>query len=159
MKESGAVGFTDGNKSVDNARVMRRALSYAKSFDGLIIQHAEEPSLSSNGAVIEGEICTRMGLTGIPKFAEAMIIERDLWLVRDTMCRYHVSHISTKESVDIIRKAKKQGLPVTCDTSPPYFMLNELSLEDYRTFSKLSPLKTEDDRKAILEGLKMEQLM
>ena len=155
MKESGAVGFTDGNKSVENARVMRRALSYAKSFDGLIIQHAEEPSLSSNGAVNEGEICTRMGLTGIPKFAEAMIIERDLWLVRDTMCRYHVSHISTKESVDIIRKAKKQGLPVTCDTSPPYFMLNELSLEDYRTFSKLSPpLKTEDDRKAILEGLK-----
>ncbi len=155
MKESGAVGFTDGNKSIENTRVMRKALSYAKSFNGLIIQHAEEPNLSKDGNANEGEISTRMGLSSIPSFAEVMIIERDLWLVRDTMCRYHVSHISTKESVDAIRKAKIEGLPVTCDTSPPYFILNEFSLENYRTFAKLSPpLRTEEDRLAIIEGLK-----
>ena len=154
MRELGALGFTDGNKSVSNARVMKRALNYAKSFDGLIIQHAEEPELSQGGMVNEGEFATRMGLTGIPNYSESMIIERDLWLVRDTKCRYHVSHISTKESVEIIRKAKKEGLPITCDTAPPYFMLNELSLENYRTFSKLSPpLRTEEDRNNIINGI------
>ena len=154
MREFGALGFTDGNKSVSNARVMKRALNYAKSFDGLIIQHAEEPELSQGGMVNEGEFATRMGLTGIPNYSESMIIERDLWLVRDTKCRYHVSHISTKESVEIIRKAKKEGLPITCDTAPPYFMLNELSLENYRTFSKLSPpLRTEEDRNNIINGI------
>ncbi len=154
MNESGALGFTDGNKSVANARVMKRALNYAKSFNGLIIQHAEEPELSDGGMVNEGEAATRMGLSGIPSYSEAMIIERDLWLVRDTECRYHVSHISTKESVEIIRNAKKEGLSITCDTAPPYFLLNELSLENYRTFSKLSPpLRTEKDRNEIIKGI------
>ncbi len=154
MKESGAVGFTDGLKTISNARVMRRALNYAKSFDGLIIQHAEEADLSNGGMVNEGEISTRMGLKGIPSYAEAMIVQRDLWFVKETMCRYHVSHISTKETVEIIRKAKEENLPISCDTSPPYFTLNELSLENYRTFSKLSPpLRNERDRIAIQEGI------
>ncbi len=154
MKDSGAVGFTDGYKTISNTRVMRRALNYAKSFDGLIIQHAEDPFLKGNGVANEGEISTRMGLLGIPSYAEAMIVQRDLWMVKETNCRYHVSHISTKETVDIIRKAKKNGLPVTCDTAPPYFILNELSLENYRTFSKLSPpLRNEEDRESIVEGI------
>ena len=154
MQESGAVGFTDGNKSVANARVMKRALSYVKSFNGLIIQHAEEPELSHNGVVNEGEVSTRLGLTGIPSYTEAMIVERDLWLVKDTKCRYHVSHVSTKETVDIIRNAKKSGIHITCDTAPPYFLLNELAIENYRTFSKLSPpLRTERDRKEIINGI------
>lgn len=154
MHESGAVGFTDGNKSVSNARVMKRALNYVKSFNGLIIQHAEEPELSKGGEVNESEVSTRMGLVGIPSYTEAMIVERDLWLVKDTKCRYHVSHISTKETVEIIRNAKKKGIAITCDTAPPYFLLNELSLENYRTFSKLSPpLRSEDDRKEIIRGL------
>ena len=154
MNESGALGFTDGNKSVANARVMKRALNYVKSFNGLIIQHAEEPELSDGGMVNEGEVSTRMGLTGIPSYSEAMIIQRDLWLVRDTKCRYHVSHVSTKESVEIIRNAKNEGLSITCDTAPPYFLLNELSLENYRTFSKLSPpLRTEEDRNQIIKGI------
>ncbi len=154
MNESGAVGFTDGNRSVSNARVMRRALSYIKSFDGLLIQHAEEPELSKGGVMTEGEVATRMGLTGIPSYCEAMIVERDIWLVKDTGCRYHVSHISTKETVEIIRNAKKNKIPITCDTSPPYFSLNELSLENYRTFSKLSPpLRTEEDRISIINGI------
>ena len=154
MKDSGAVGFTDGYKTISNTRVMRRALNYAKSFDGLIIQHAEEHNLSANGVVNESETATRMGLKGIPSYAEPMIVERDLWLVKETKCRYHVNHISTKETVEIIRKAKKLGLSVTCDTSPPYFTLNELSLEDYRTFSKLNPpLRSEEDRLSIIEGI------
>ena len=154
MNESGALGFTDGNKSVANVRVLKRALNYAKSFNGLIIQHPEEPELSEGGVVNEGETATRMGLRGIPSYSEAMIIERDLWLVRDTRCRYHVSHISTRESVEIIRNAKKEGLPITCDTAPPYFLLNELSLENYRTFSKLlPPLRTEEDRNHIIDGI------
>tara|TARA_B100000686_G_C16780516_1_gene971508 strand:- start:449 stop:1768 length:1320 start_codon:yes stop_codon:yes gene_type:complete len=154
MKESGAVGFTDGLKSIKNSRVMRRALNYAKSFNGLIIQHAEDPDLRFNGTVNEGEISTRMGLVGIPSFAEAMIVQRDLWLVKESGCRYHVGHISSKETVEIIRKAKKDGLPITCDTAPPYFILNELALENYRTFSKLSPpLRKEDDRTEIINGL------
>lgn len=154
MHESGAVGFTDGIKSLSNARVMRRALKYVKSFDGLIIQHPEEPSLSSEGVMNEGEISTRLGLKGIPNFAEPMIIERDLWLVRETDSRYHVNHVSTEASVEIIRKAKKEGLKITCDTSPPYFTLNEMSVENYRTFAKLSPpLRPESDRLAIIKGL------
>jgi dihydroorotase len=154
MKESGAVGFTDGYKSISNVRVMKRALNYAKSFNGLIIQHAEEPDLSEEGVVNEGEYSTRLGLVGIPSYAEAMIVERDLWLVRDTGCRYHVSHISSKDTVEVIRKAKKEGLNITCDTAPPYFLLNEFSLENYRTFLKLSPpLKTEEDRQEIVKGL------
>ena len=155
MHESGAVGFTDAIKAVSDARVMKRALTYVKSFDGLIIQHPEEPSLSSEGVMNESEISTRLGLKGIPYYAEAMIIERDLWLVRETGSRYHVSHVSTKVAVDIIRKAKKEGLRITCDTSPPYFILNEIAVENYRTFTKLSPpLRTETDRLSILEGLK-----
>ncbi len=154
MHESGAVGFTDGNKSVANARVMKRALNYVKSFDGLIIQHAEEPELSQNGVVNEGEVSTRLGLAGTPSYTEAMIVERDLWLVKDTKCRYHVSHVSTKETVDIIRNAKRSGIKITCDTAPPYFLLNELAIENYRTFSKLSPpLRTENDRKEIINGI------
>ena len=137
---------------------MKRALNYAKSFDGLIIQHAEEPDLSEEGVVNEGEFSTRLGLVGIPSYAEAMIVERDLWLVRDTGCRYHVSHISSKDTVEVIRKAKKEGLNITCDTAPPYFLLNEFALENYRTFLKLSPpLKTEEDRQEIIKGLTMEQ--
>ena len=155
MHESGALGFTDSVKAVANARVMRRALTYAKSFDGLIIQHAEEISLSNDGVVNEGEISTRLGLKGIPSYTEAMIIQRDLWLVRETNSRYHASHISTSSAVKIIRQAKEEGLKVTCDTAPPYFVLNELAIENYRTFAKLSPpLRNESDRLAIVEGLK-----
>ncbi len=154
MHESGALGFTDAIKSVSNARVMKRAFTYVKSFDGLIMQHPEENNLSSDGVMNEGEVSTRLGLKGIPYYAEAMIIERDLWIVRETGARYHINHVSTSVAVEIIRKAKKEGLQVTCDTAPAYFMLNELAVENYRTFAKLSPpLRTENDRLAIIKGL------
>ena len=153
LAENGALAFTDGLKAVENAQVMRRALSYASTFGLLIVQHPEEPSLSG-GAMNGGELATRLGLSGIPKLAEVMMIERDLRLVEMTGGRYHAAHISTGESVEAIRRAKARGLNVTCDTAPHYFALNEIAVGDYRTFAKVSPpLRSEDDRKAVLEGV------
>ena len=155
LAEAGALAFTDGTRTVANALVMRRALSYASTFDLLIIQHPEEPALSAGGVMNEGEVATRLGLPGIPAAAEVMIIERDLRLVEIVGGRYHVAHVSTAESVDVIRRAKARGLAVTCDTAPPYFSLNETAIGDYRTFAKISPpLRREADRLAIVEGLR-----
>lgn len=154
LSEAGAVAFTDGTKAIADATVMRRALSYASGFDLLIVQHPEEPSLARDGAMNEGEVATRLGLPGIPSAAEPIMIERDIRLVELTGGRYHAAHVSTAEGVDIIRKAKKRGLNVTCDTAPHYFALNENAVGEYRSFAKLSPpLRSEDDRLAIVAGL------
>ncbi|HLI22140.1 MAG TPA: dihydroorotase [Stellaceae bacterium] len=152
---AGALAFTDGVTAIADAVVMRRALSYATNFDMLIIQHPEEPRLAEGGAMNSGEIATRLGIPGITRVAEVMMIERDLRLVEITGARYHAAHISTGEAVDAIRAAKKRGLNVTCDTAPPYFALNETAVGDYRTFAKVSPpLRSEDDRRAIVAGLR-----
>jgi dihydroorotase len=152
---AGALAFTDGLHAIADAVVMRRALSYATNFDMLIIQHPEEPRLANGGAMNSGEIATRLGIPGITPVAEVMMIERDLRLVEITGGRYHAAHISTSEAVDAIRRAKKRGLRVTCDTAPPYFALNETAVGDYRTFAKVSPpLRSEDDRRAVVEGLR-----
>jgi dihydroorotase len=152
---AGALAFTDGVRAIADAVVMRRALSYATNFDMLIIQHPEEPSLAAGGAMTSGEIATRLGLPGITPVAEVMMIERDLRLVEITGARYHAAHVSTGEAIDAIRRAKKRGLRVTCDTAPPYFALNETAVGDYRTFAKVSPpLRSEDDRRAVVEGLR-----
>ena len=154
LAESGAVAFTDGTEVVADAMVMRRALSYASGFGLLIVQHPEEPSLAACGVMNEGEIASRLGLTGIPAQAETMMVERDIRLVEITSGRYHAAHVSTAGAIDAIRRAKKQGLPVTCDTAPHYFALNESSVGDYRTFAKVSPpLRSEADREAVVEGL------
>ena len=155
LAEAGALAFTDGVKAIRNAQLMRRALSYAATFALLIVQHPEEPSLAEGGLMAEGELATRMGLSGIPAAAEAIMLERDMRLVGITGGRYHAAHVSTAEGVEVIRKAKAKGLPVTCDTAPPYFALNELAVGDYRTFAKLSPpLRSETDRQAVVAGLK-----
>lgn len=154
LSEAGAVGFTDGVRAIASTRVMRRALSYSTTFGALIVQHPEDPSLADGGMMNEGEIATRLGLSGIPACAEALLVARDLRLVELTGGRYHVAHVSTAESVQLIRTAKARGLPVTCDTAPPYFALNELAVGDYRTFAKLSPpLRSEQDRRAVVAGL------
>ena len=154
LAESGAVAFTDGLKSVTNAQVMRRALDYAATFGFLIVQHAEEPSLAKGGMMNAGETATRMGLSGIPRQAEVIMAERDIRLVEMTGGAQHFAHLSTTEAIDAVRKAKAAGLPITCDTAPPYFALNELAVGDYRTFAKLSPpLRTEEDRQAVIAGL------
>ncbi len=155
LSEAGAVAFTDGVMSVGNAKTMRRALGYAKNFDLLIVQHAEEPTLAEGGAMNGGETATRLGLPGIPSEAEVIIVARDIRLAEAVDGRIHFAHISTADSLHIIRKGKERGVQVTCDTAPPYFALNELSVGDYRTFCKLSPpLRHEKDRLAIIEGLK-----
>jgi dihydroorotase len=155
LAEAGAIAFTDGTRAVGDALVMRRALSYATTWDLLVVQHPEEPSLARGGQMNEGEIATRLGLQGIPAAAEVILIERDLRLVELTGGRYHVAHVSTAAGVDVIRVAKAKGLPVTCDTAPPYFGLNESAIGEYRTFAKLSPpLRGEEDRKAVVEGLR-----
>jgi dihydroorotase len=150
LAESGALAFTDGLVAVSNTRVMRRALSYASAFDLLILQHPEEPQLAEGGAMNAGELATRLGLSGIPRAAEVMMIERDLHLVAMTGGRYHAAHVSTATAIEAIRAAKRRGLRVTCDTAPPYFALNEVAVGDYRTFAKLSPpLRSEEDRQAV----------
>lgn len=154
LAEAGAIGFTDAAWPVADAQVMRRALSYARTFDAVIVQQPSEPSLST-GAMNEGEIATRLGIPGIPPAAEIIMLERDLRLVELTGGRYHAALVSTAESVAAIRAAKKRGLRVTCDTAPPYFALNETAVGDYRTFAKLMPpLRSEADRRAVIEGLK-----
>ncbi len=154
LAEAGAVGFTDAGNAIASASVMRRALSYAHQFDRLIIQHPDEPSLTKEGQMNGGETATRVGLKGIPRLAEVMMIERDLRLVEMTGARYHVAHISTKEAVAAIRLAKSRGLPVSCDTAPHYFSLTEMDVADYRTFAKVSPpLRTDEDREAIVAGI------
>ena len=150
LHESGALGFTDALNAVADAQVMRRALSYARTFDLLVVQHPEEPRLAGGGAMNNGELASRLGLSGIPNCAEVMMIERDLHLVRMSGARYHVAHVSTAAAVEKIRQAKQEGLRITCDTAPPYFSLNEAEVGDYRTFAKLSPpLRGEGDRRAI----------
>jgi dihydroorotase len=155
LSANGALGFTDGVRAVADALVMRRVLAYARTFDLLVLQHPEEPSLAGAGEVSEGETATRLGLPAITPMAEVIMIERDLRLVEITGARYHVAHVSTATGVEAVRRAKAQGLPVTCDTAPPYFVLNETAIGDYRTFAKLSPpLRSEWDRRAVVEGLR-----
>ena len=155
LAEAGAVAFTDGVKAVGDAQVMRRALSYAGTYRLLIVQHPEESSLAEDGAMNAGETATRLGLQGIPRAAEIIIVERDIRLVEMTGGRIHFAHVSTAEAIEAVARAKTRGLNVTCDTAPPYFALNETAVGDYRTFAKLSPpLRAEADRQAVVDGLK-----
>ncbi|MCC7272374.1 MAG: dihydroorotase [Alphaproteobacteria bacterium] len=154
LAEAGALGFTDGTRAIASAGVMRRALGYARTFDLLVLQHPEEPTLSHPGGMNEGEVATRLGLPGIPSVAETILVERDLRLVEVTGARYHAAHLSTAGAVAAVRAAKRQGLSVTCDTAPPYFALSETAVGDYRTFAKLSPpLRSDGDRRAVVEGI------
>lgn len=155
LAEAGAVAFTDGEKAIVDTLVMRRALAYARSFNLMIVQHPEDPYLARHGHMNEGEMATRLGIGGIPAAAEAIMVARDVRLAELTGGRLHISHVSTGESCEIIARAKERGVPVTCDTAPPYFALNEFAVGDYRTFAKLSPpLRDEADRIAIVEALR-----
>jgi dihydroorotase len=154
LKEAGAIAFTDGARSLTNAQVMRRALTYARDFDALIIHHVEDPDLVGQGVMNEGEFASRLGLPGIPREAETVMLERDIRLVRLTGGRYHAAMISCADSAEIVRRAKRDGLPVTCGVSINHLALNENDIGDYRTFLKLSPpLRHEDDRQAMIEAL------
>ncbi len=155
LAAAGALAFTDAGSAIADAVVMRRALSYARTFDLLVMQHPEEPSLAAGGAMTEGEVATRLGLAAITPAAEVIMVERDLRLVELTGGRLHIAHVSTEAAIDAIRQAKRRGLAITCDTAPHYFALNETAIGDYRTFAKVSPpLRGEWDRRAVVAGLK-----
>ena len=154
LQEAGAVAFTDGLRAVTHAQVMRRAMTYARDFGALLMQHVEEPDLVGEGVMNEGELASRLGLMGIPREAETMMLERDLRLVRLTGARYHAAMISCADSVEIVRRAKADGLPVTCGASVNNLVLNEGDIGHYRTFCKLSPpLRGEADRQALAAAL------
>jgi len=154
LREAGAVGFTDGRRTITNAAVMRRALTYARDFGALIMHHAADPDLVGNGVMNESETATRLGLAGIPKEAEIVILERDIRLAKLTRGRYHAALVSCAESLEVIRRAKDAGLAVTCGVSVNHLTLNEHDIGPYRTFFKLSPpLRSDDDRKAMVEGV------
>jgi dihydroorotase len=154
LKASGAVGFTDGARSVANAQVMRRALTYARDFDALIVHHTEDQDLTGEGVMNEGEFAARLGLIGAPKAAETIMLERDMRLVGLTEGRYHAASVTCAESLDVLKRAKDAGLAVTASASINHLALNEIDVGAYRTFFKLSPpLRNEEDRRALLEAL------
>jgi dihydroorotase len=154
LKAAGAVAFTDGAKSVTNAQVMRRALIYARDFDALIVHHTEDPDLVGEGVMNEGEFAARLGLVGVPTTAETVMLERDIRLVALAQSRYHAASITCAESLEVLRRAKEAGLPVTAAASINHLTLNEIDVGSYRTFCKVTPpLRREVDRKALSEAL------
>lgn len=155
LAEAGAIIFTDGDRAVADAKVMRRALAYASGFNAVIMQHVEEPALASSGCMNEGETALRLGLAGIPAMAEVILLERDIRLVELTGARYHAACLSTAAAIEAIARAKARGLPITCGAAVHHFALNETAVGEYRTFAKTSPpLRQEEDRKAVVAGLR-----
>jgi dihydroorotase len=154
LKKKGIIAFTDGTKTIQNTRLMSRIMNSAYDLNCLIMQHAEDYELSKNGMINTGIIATKLGLQGIPDLAERIIIERDLTLLENIKCRYHISQISCAKSVEII-KERKQKVKFTCGVSINNLSLNENDIGDFKTFLKLSPpLRTEEDRVALVYGLK-----
>ena len=154
LSEAGAVAFGDGPRSVANAQTMRRALSYARDFDALIIHDCIDADLAGDGVMAEGERASRLGLAGIPREAETLVLDRDLALVALTRGRYHAALVSNSLSLAALRRAKQAGLKVTAGVSINNLTLNEIDVGDYRTFLKLyPPLRTEEERLALVDAL------
>jgi len=153
LQKKGIIGFTDGFKTIQNSRLMSRIMNSARDLGSLIMQHAEDSELAKYGMVNDGIISTKLGLQGIPDIAEKIIIERDLTLLEEYNCRYHISQISSEKSVDII-KNKKQNLKFSSGVSINNLSLNENDIGDFKTFLKLSPpLRRESDRLSLVEAL------
>ncbi len=153
LQKKGIIGFTDGIKTIQNSRLMSRIMRSAYDLGCLIMQHAEDNELSQNGMVNDGVIATKLGLQGIPVVAEKIIIERDLSLLEDFNCRYHISQISSSKSLEVIEK-KKDQVDFTTGVSVNNLSLNENDIGDFRTFLKLSPpLRTEEDRQSLIRGI------
>jgi dihydroorotase len=154
LKRAGAIAFTNGKSSIANTRVMRNVLLYSKDFGALIVHHTEDPHLSEGAVMNAGEVATRLGLPGVNKAAETIVLERDVRLVEITGGRYHASGLSCAESLAVIRAAKARKLPVTCGVSVNHLTLNENDIGPYRTFFRLRPpLRSEDDRTAMVQAL------
>jgi dihydroorotase len=154
LKEAGVAAISDDGNPVTNSRLMRRALEYSSRFKLPVISHCEELDLSAGGAMNESAVATRMGLAGIPNAAESIMVARDIALSELTGIPVHIAHVSTTESVRAIRDAKKRGVPVTAETAPHYFSLTDAAVKGYNTNAKMNPpLRSEQDRNAICEGL------
>jgi dihydroorotase len=154
LKAAGAVAFTDGAKSVTNAQVIRRALTYARDFDALIAHHTEDPNLVGEGVMNEGEFAARLGLSGAPKAAEIVMLERDVRLAALAGGRYHAASITCAESLDVLRRAKDGNPNITAAVSINHLTLNEIDVGSYRTFCKLAPpLRAETDRAMMVEAV------
>ncbi len=154
LREVGAVAYTDGSKALMNAQVLRRALSYARMFDALIVQHCEDPDLVGDGVMNEGEFAARLGLHGVPHLAETVVLERDLRLLAATGGRYHAALVSCTDSLEVLRAAKARGLKVSAGVSINNLTFNENDVGQYRTFFKLSPpLRSEAERRALIAAL------
>ena len=153
LQKKGIIAFTDGTKTIQNTRLMLRIMRSAYDLDSLIMQHAEDLELSKDGMVNDGIIATKLGLQGIPDIAEKIIIDRDLNLLENFNCRYHISQISSSKSLEAI-KQKKDKVKFTTGVSINNLSLNENDIGDFRTFLKLSPpLRTEEDRVSLVEGI------
>ena len=148
-----AVAFSDDGKGVQDRDMMRRAMLEAKRLGKLIVAHCEDNSLLRGGYIHDGAYARAHGHRGICSESEWRPIQRDLELVRETGCGYHVCHISTKESVDMIRKAKAEGLNVTCETGPHYLLLDDSCLQEDGRFKMNPPLRSRADRDALLAGI------
>jgi len=154
LKRKGIIAFTDGTKTVQDPQVMLRIMNFASQSESLIMQHAQDNVLSDGGLINEGEISTRLGLKGLPFLAEKIIVERDLSLLEEYFCRYHISQISSAKTVSVIKKAKNEGKIFTTGVSINNLSLNENDIGDFKTFLKLSPpLRTENDRQALVEAV------
>jgi dihydroorotase len=154
MKDSGAIAFSDGNKPVSNAGLMSRALLYTKSFNGLVFSYAEDQDIAGKAKMNEGVMSTFLGMKGNPSLAEELMVSRDLYLAEYNDARIHFSTISTQRTVDLIRKAKKAGVKVTCDVAAHQLVLTEDNLEGFDSQYKVKPpLRTKADQKALIDGL------
>ena len=155
MKAAGAVAVSDDGRPVPNAGIMRRAMQYARDFDLPVIDHCEDKSLSSGGVMHEGRISLLLGLKGLPALAEDIDAVRDIILAADTGAHVHIAHVSTKGAVDAVRRAKADGLNVTCEVTPHHFTLTDRAVEGYDTNTKMAPpLRSEEHLEAIIEGIK-----
>lgn len=155
MQQSGAIAFTDGNRPVSDAGLMSRALLYTRSFEGLIFSYAEDQNIAGRGKMNEGVMSTFLGMKGNPSLAEELMVSRDLYLAGYHDARIHFSTISSSKSVDLIRKAKKAGLKVSCDVAAHHLVLTEDELEGFDSQYKVKPpLRTKADQKALITGLK-----
>ncbi|HEV8254948.1 MAG TPA: dihydroorotase [Vicinamibacteria bacterium] len=157
LREAGCVAVSDDGRPVASARVMRRALEYARAFDLTVIDHCEEPTLSQGASMNEGAVATMLGLRGAPAAAEAVMVERDVLLAELTGGKVHIAHASAAASVDAVRRGKARGVRVTAEATPHHLLLTDEAVRaaEYDTSTKMNPpLRGEDDRQALLQGLR-----